>query len=104
MFKFSNRIFLSEGKLIAEVIVDVMSSEVDRVFDYEIPSSLADITKGYRVSVPFGNRKIEGYIVNIKKNTDCPKDKLKCIIKSCFKYLPGIHAENIFRRKIKYTG
>ena len=66
--------------MIAEVIVDVMSSEVDRVFDYEIPSSLADITKGYRVSVPFGNRKIEGYIVNIKKNTDCPKDKLKCII------------------------
>ena len=69
MFKFGNRIFLSEGNLIAEVIVDVMSSEVDRVFDYEIPSSLSDITKGYRVGVPFGNRKIEGYVVNIKRST-----------------------------------
>ena len=74
--------------MIAEVIVDVMSSEVDRVFDYEIPSSLSDITKGYRVGVPFGNRKIEGYVVNIKRSTDCPKDKLKSIInKSEFRYI-----------------
>ena len=66
--------------MIAEVIVDVMSSEVDRVFDYMIPSSLTDITVGYRVLVPFGNRKIEGYIVGIKETTDCPPDKLKSII------------------------
>ena len=66
--------------MFAEVIVDVMSSEVDRVFDYEIPSSLLDITKGYRVSVPFGNRKIEGYVVNIKNHSDCPKEKIKSII------------------------
>ena len=57
-----------------------MSSEVDRVFDYEVPSSLADITVGYRVSVPFGNRKIEGYIVGLKETTDCPPNKLKSII------------------------
>ena len=66
--------------MIAEVIVDVMSSEVDRVFDYMIPSSLVDITVGYRVLVPFGNRKIEGYIVGLKETTDCPADKLKSII------------------------
>ena len=66
--------------MIAEIIVDVMSSEVDRVFDYDIPSSLKDLTSGYRVQVPFGNRKIEGYVVNIKDTTDCPKDKLKSVI------------------------
>jgi len=66
--------------LIAEVIVDVLSSEVDKVFDYEIPSSLCDIDVGYRVLVPFGNRKIEGYIVKIKNSTDCPLDKLKSIV------------------------
>ena len=66
--------------MIAEIIVDVMSSEVDRVFDYDIPSSLADLTVGYRVLVPFGNRKIEGYVVGIKDTTDCPKDKLKSVI------------------------
>ena len=66
--------------MIAEVIVDVMSSEIDRVFDYNIPSSLAYVSIGYRVLVPFGNRRIEGYIVNIKDSTDCPLDKLKSII------------------------
>lgn len=65
--------------MIAEIIVDVLSSEVDRVFDYNIPSSMSNITVGYRVLVPFGNRKIEGYIVNIKETTDCPADKLKDI-------------------------
>jgi len=66
--------------LIAEIIVDVMSSEVDRVFDYDIPSSLSDLSVGYRVLVPFGNRKIEGYVVGVKETTDCPKDKLKSVI------------------------
>lgn len=66
--------------MIAEVIVDVMSSEVDRVFDYDIPSSFGSVGVGYRVLVPFGNRKIEGYIVGIKEKSDCPPDKLKSIV------------------------
>jgi len=69
--------------LIAEIIVDVMSSEVDRVFDYIIPSSLADIEVGYRVFVPFGNRKIEGYVIAIKESSDLTEDKLKEIISKC---------------------
>ena len=69
--------------MIAEVIVDVLASEVDRVFDYNIPSSCVDITVGYRVLVPFGGRKIEGYVISIKETTDCPPDKLKSIISLC---------------------
>ena len=80
--------------MIAEVIVDVLSSEVDRVFDYNIPSSFEHITIGYRVLVPFGNRKIEGFIVNIKDTTDCPIDKLKDIIAIQDKY-PLITSELI---------
>lgn len=72
--------------MIAEVIVDVMSSEADRVFDYNIPSSLDGITIGYRVEVPFGNRKIEGYIVGVKDTTDCPSDKLKSVIRTLDDY------------------
>jgi len=67
--------------LIAEIIVDVMSSEVDRVFDYMIPSSLSDLDVGYRVSVPFGNRQIEGYVIAIKEKSDVPENKLKSVIK-----------------------
>lgn len=66
--------------MIAEIIVDVMSSEVDRVFDYNIPSSLANLTIGYRVLVPFGGRKIEGFVVGVKEISDCPEDKLKSVI------------------------
>ena len=65
--------------MIAEIIVDVMSSEVDRVFDYLVPESFSHITIGYRVKVPFGNRQIEGYVVRLKETTDCPIDKLKAI-------------------------
>ncbi len=66
--------------MIAEVIVDVLSSEVDRVFDYNIPESMDNVSIGTRILVPFGNRKIEGYILAIKDTTDCPPDKLKSII------------------------
>ena len=67
--------------MIAEIIVDVMSSEVDKVFDYQIPSSLGNITVGYRVLVPFGNRQIEGYIISIKETSELSEDKIKPILK-----------------------
>ena len=71
--------------MIAEIIVDVLSSQVDKVFDYNIPCSFDYLTEGYRVLVPFGNRMIEGYILSIKKTTDCPPDKLKSIFQVCDK-------------------
>ncbi len=64
--------------MIAEVIVDITNSEVDKVFDYNIGQ--LDVDVGYRVFVPFGNRKIEGLVIGIKDKTDCPADKLKNII------------------------
>ena len=50
--------------MIAEVIVDITHSEVDKVFDYNIGNLSVDL--GYRVSVPFGNRKIEGIALWVK--------------------------------------
>ena len=65
--------------MIAEVIVDVLS-----FIQYRFrQSSFEYLTAGYRVLVPFGNRKIEGYIISIKSTTDCPEDKLKSIISVC---------------------
>lgn len=66
--------------MFAEIIVDVLSSEIDRVFDYDIPLVLADLQVGDRVLVPFGNRKIEGYVIALKETTDCPIDKVKSVI------------------------
>lgn len=63
--------------MIAEIIVDVLNSEVDRVFDYKL-STPASV--GSRVLVPFGSRKLEGYILSIKQNSDMPEHKLKNVI------------------------
>lgn len=62
--------------MIAQVIVDISNSEVDRVFDYAI-DDFPDAKEGFRVMVPFGRMNIEGYIVQLKDRTDCPPEKLK---------------------------
>lgn len=63
--------------MIAEVIVDVINSEVDRIFDYNITTP---VQAGTRVVVPFGARKTEGYILALKQQTDVDEQKLKTII------------------------
>ena len=65
--------------MIAEVIVDVKSSELDRIFDYKITAQ--GVSCGSRVIVPFGNRKIEGFVINVKEKSDFPEEKLKGIIR-----------------------
>ena len=63
--------------MIAEVIVDITHSDVDKVFDYNIGE--LNVTVGTRVSVPFANRKIEGLVIGIKEKSDFPEEKIKCI-------------------------
>ena len=68
----------------AEVIVDVVNSEVDKVFDYSIPDDL-EVSEGDMVNVPFGNRNIIGFILRVKDNSNYPLDKIKniaCIVLS----------------------
>ena len=66
--------------MFAEVIVDILNSETDKVFDYIIPDNLK-LIEGTRVLVPFGNRKIEGYVIKIKSDSSVSREKLKEIIK-----------------------
>jgi primosomal protein N' (replication factor Y) len=68
--------------MIAEVIVEVSNAEVDKVFDYKIPDFLLGKNiVGFRVLVPFGPRKIEGYVIDQKDITKVEPEKLKEIIK-----------------------
>ena len=60
--------------MVAEVVVDISNSEVDKVFDYAIPENL-DIKAGMRVAVNFAGRKIEGFVMKVKESSDF--DKLK---------------------------
>ena len=65
--------------MIAEVIVDIAHGEVDRVFDYKMPDISLEL--GFRVEVPFGRQKTEGFIIGVKDKSDLPEEKLKEIIR-----------------------
>lgn len=57
--------------MIAEVIVDVPAQQTDRPFDYKIPEKWAGIIReGMRVTVPFGPRKLLGFVVRLKEHTE----------------------------------
>jgi primosomal protein N' (replication factor Y) (superfamily II helicase) len=64
---------------IASVIVDVPAKQTDRAFDYLIPDEwLETIKPGMRVIVPFGPRKIQGFVTGIKAQSDFNKLREIC--------------------------
>ena len=61
---------------IASVIVDVPAKQTDRSFDYLIPAKWENVIQpGIRVIVPFGPRKIQGFVKEIKSQSDFEKLK-----------------------------
>lgn len=66
--------------MIAEIIVDVLSSNVDRVYDYKVPENFS-LQVGVRVVIPFGKRIVEGFVIKIKEFSNLPDEKLKSILK-----------------------
>lgn len=63
---------------VAKVIVDISTSAVDKIFDYLIPPDMP-LQVGDRVNVPFGNKIIESYVIEIASQIDS-KYKLKNIL------------------------
>lgn len=64
---------------VARVIVDVPASVVNQTFDYYIPEAFRPIVKpGVRVVIPFGPRKITGFVIELKERSNV--DGLKEII------------------------
>lgn len=64
--------------MIAEVIVDIAHSEVDKVFDYDCGG--LDVSVGSRVIVPFGKMKIEGVVIALKQTSEYRANGIKKII------------------------
>ncbi len=71
--------------MICEVLVEIKAKNIDKTFTYHIPDNLNDkVEIGKRVLVPFGNRNIEGFVLNIDKKKDLSyqiKDILEVIDK-----------------------
>ena len=65
--------------MIAEVIVDIAHSEVDKVFDYDCGG--LDVSVGSRVIVPFGKMKIEGVVIALKQTSEFRANGIKKIIR-----------------------
>lgn len=66
--------------LIAKIIVDVPTGATDRLFDYIVPVQWENIVeKGMRVGVPFGNRLVQGFVIELVTETTVAIDKLKPI-------------------------
>ncbi|WP_079529794.1 primosomal protein N' [Halobacillus hunanensis] len=64
---------------IAKVIVDVASQNTNRPFDYGIPEQFSGVVQpGVRVIIPFGPRKIMGYVVSLTDHSDF--DKIRDIV------------------------
>jgi primosomal protein N' (replication factor Y) (superfamily II helicase) len=62
--------------MIVKVVVDVPTGGTDRLFDYKVPLHLQDIIeRGMRVIVPFGPRKVQGFVISVGGGTNL--DKLK---------------------------
>jgi primosomal protein N' (replication factor Y) (superfamily II helicase) len=56
---------------IASVIVDVPTRQTDKSFDYRIPDRyIGSILPGMRVIVPFGPRKIQGFVLEVKSESN----------------------------------
>src|SRR3954462_15168485 len=59
---------------VAKVIVDVPAKQTDKPFDYAIPVQLQDVIKpGMRVIVPFGPRKVQGFVISIVSESSFAK-------------------------------
>ncbi len=62
------------------VIVDISSEQLDRVFLYRVPKVLQDrIQIGMQVQIPFGrsNRQRKGYVVGMPEEANYPLEKIK---------------------------
>lgn len=63
---------------VAEVIVDVSSKNIDRPFDYKIPDHLKGMIEvGMRVIVPFGPRKLQGFVTGLKESSELNGGSMK---------------------------
>lgn len=67
-------------KKIAQIFVNTTVKSITKPYTYLIPSELSFLDVGWRVVVPFGKQKMEGFIVKVEESNDA--DNLKSIIET----------------------
>lgn len=62
------------------VIVDLAADDVDRLFTYRVPEGMA-LSPGQRALVPFGPRKLEGWVIELTDAPGMPEEKIKDVVR-----------------------
>lgn len=52
--------------MIAQVVVNIPTRSINKYFSYSIPPGLEYIGAGWRVLVPFGGRRVEGFVMSVE--------------------------------------
>jgi len=55
---------------VAQILVNIPTRSITKAFSYTLPSAMEDIGVGWRVLVPFGNRKVEGFVINVSNSDE----------------------------------
>ena len=76
--------------MVADVLVELKAKNIVNTFTYLIPKNM-HVEIGMRVLVPFGNQKLEGFVLKIKDLVEIDY-KLKSII-SCIDETPVLNKE-----------
>lgn len=72
----------------ANIIVDISHEKLDKTFVYKVPAEIENQIKlGVMVDIPFGARKMTGYVVELSDKTDFDEIKIKPLI--------GIHKGSV---------
>lgn len=65
----------------ANVIVDISLDKLDKTFQYRIPEGIQDLIQpGVQVDIPFGNRTLTGYVIEVTDNAEFDVAKTKELI------------------------
>ena len=65
----------------ANIIVDIYQGKLDKTFQYRVPERLkSTIAVGMLVTVPFGSRKMQGYVIELTDVCEYEEDKIKEIL------------------------
>lgn len=62
---------------VADIVANLPLKEINRTYTYNVPIELSFIDIGWRVFVPFGGRKIEGFVVNIREKNEIKEEKIE---------------------------
>lgn len=84
----------------AEIIVDIASEQVDRVFTYAVPEGM-HLQPGMRVQVPFGSRNKEGFVIRLKDQPDFDVSRIKPVLSALEDYPAVLPALMELAKEIK---